>query len=282
MPSSAPCGSITSFQMAIGVEGISLGVERSRGVADTGKIQFDLVDLAETVGTAAAEGGIGVVAFIDEMQELTNEQMSAVCRSCHRAGQMNLPWFVIGGGLPNLPTLLAAAASYSERLFDYRPIERLDDTDARFALVEPAAAQGVSWDSAAVDFVVAESGGYPFFLQQFGKTTWDASAGVERISFDDAIIGVAEGQQQLDGGFYASRWERATRAERDLLRVMAADDGAPSRIGDVAERLGKKTTSLGPARASLIGKGIVYPPEHGMIAYTVPGMADYVRRVIES
>ena len=198
-------GSITSFQMAIGVEGISLGVERSRGVADTGKIQFDLVDLAETVGTAAAEGGVGVVAFIDEMQELTNEQMSAVCRSCHRAGQMNLPWFVIGGGLPNLPTLLAAAASYSERLFDYRPIERLDDLDARFALIEPAAGQGVSWDPAAADFVVAESGGYPFFLQQFGKTTWDASAGVERISFDDAIIGVAEGQQQLDGGFYASR-----------------------------------------------------------------------------
>ena len=177
---------------------------------------------------------------------------------------MNLPWFVVGGGLPNLPTVLAGAESYSERLFDYRPIDRLADADARIALVEPAAAQGVSWDPDAIAFVISESGGYPFFLQQFGKTTWDASAGIERISLDDAIIGVTEGQQQLDAGFYSSLRERASRAERDVLRVMAADDGAPSRIGEVADRLGKKTTSLGPARASLIGKGIVYSPSTGM------------------
>ena len=124
-----------------------------------------------------------------------------------------------------------------------------------------------------------ESGGYPYFLQQFGKTVWDAAAGPDTIDLDDATIGVAEGQQQLDIGFYTSRWERATKAEREFLRAMAPDDGAPSRIADLTERLGKSSSrSLGPARASLIGKGIVYAPEHGMIAYTVPGMADYVRR----
>lgn len=273
-------GSITSFQVAFGAEGISLGVERSPGRADTGKIQFDLVDLAESVGAAAAESGVGVAVFIDEMQELTQEQMSAICRSCHRAGQMGVPWFVIGGGLPNLPTLLAEAESYAERLFDYRTVDRLNPKDARVALIEPAAIQRVGWTADAVEFVLGESGGYPFFVQQFGKTVWDVAAGIDDITLDDAVIGVMEGQQQLDAGFYASRWERASRAERELLKVMADDSGIPSRIGDIADRLGRKTTSLGPARASLISKGIVYPPEHGMLAYTVPGMADYVKRIV--
>ncbi len=272
-------GSITSFQAAVGAEGISLGFERLPGRADSGNIQFDLVDLAETVGAAAKEGEIGVVILIDEMQELTPDQMSAVCRSCHRAGQMALPWFVIGGGLPNLPTRLAAAESYAERLFDYRVVDRLSAIDATVALTAPAVAQHVAWDRDAIQFVLDESGGYPYFLQQFGKTVWDAAAGPDTIDFDDTTIGIVEGQQQLDNGFYSSRWERATKSEREFLRAMAPDGGEPSRIADITERLGKSNSrSIGPARANLIGKGIVYSPEHGMIAYTVPGMADYVAR----
>lgn len=186
---------------------------------------------------------------------------------------------MVGGGLPSLPTRLAEAESYAERLFDYRVIDRLKDVDALYALTAPADAQHVRWDAGAARFVLGESGGYPYFLQQFGKTVWDAAAGPDVITLDDATFGVAEGQQQLDIGFYASRWERATKAEREFLRAMAADGGIPSKIGDIAERLGKSTSkALGPARASLIGKGIVYSPEHSMIAYTVPGMADYVRR----
>jgi hypothetical protein len=272
-------GSITSFQASVGADGVSLGFERLPGRADSGNIQFDLVDLAETIGAAAMEDHIGVAIIIDEMQELTTDQMSAICRSCHRAGQAALPWFVIGGGLPNLPTRLADAESYAERLFDYRVIDRLPEADAIFALTEPAAAQDVTWDRDAVQFVLDESRGYPYFVQQFGKTIWDAAAGPDTITLDDATIGIAEGQQQLDVGFYASRWERATKAEREFLRAMALDDGEPSRIADITERLGKASSrSLGPARANLIGKGIVYSAEHGMIAYTVPGMADYVRR----
>jgi hypothetical protein len=272
-------GSISSFQAAVGAQGVSLGIERIPGRADSGNLQFDLVDLAETLGAAAAEDHVGVAIFVDEMQDLTADQLSAVCRSCHRAGQQALPWFVIGGGLPNLPTRLADAESYAERLFDYRKVDRLSVEDANIALTEPAAARGVAWDRDAAQFVLDESGGYPYFLQQFGKTVWDASTGPDTIALDDATIGVADGQEQLDLGFYSSRWERATKAEREFLRAMAPDEGEPSRIADVTDRLGKATSqSLGPARASLIGKGIVYSPEHGMISYTVPGMADYVRR----
>ena len=156
---------------------------------------------------------------------------------------------------------------------------RLGADDALFALTEPAAGQRVRWERDAAQFVLGESGGYPYFLQQFGKSVWDAAAGPDTITLEDATIGVAEGQQQLDVGFYTSRWERATRAEREFLRAMAPDDGEPSKIADVVERLGRTDSrSVGPARASLIGKGIVYSPQHGMIAYSVPGMADYVRR----
>ena len=272
-------GSIVSFQAKVGVEGVSLGVERLPGRADSGRIQFDLVDLAETVGGAAREDAIGAVILIDEMQDLTEEQMSAVCRSCHRAGQLNLPWFVIGGGLPNLPAKLAEAESYAERLFDYRTIDRLKRSDSIYALTAPAQERHVIWDAAAIEFVLDESGGYPYFLQQFGKTVWEAAVGPDSITLDDATFGIAEGQQQLDLGFYASRWERATKAERDFLRAMAVDNGEPSRIGEIAERLDKRSSNaLGPARANLINKGIVYSPEHGLIAYSVPGMADFVRR----
>lgn len=276
-------GSITSFQATVGADGISLGFDRIPGRADSGSIQFDLVDLAEAVGAAAKEDGIGVALLIDEMQDLTTEQMSAVCRSCHRAGQSALPWFVVGGGLPNLPTRLAEAESYAERLFDYRVVDRLGEDDAVVALFEPAATQQVTWEPDAAQFLLGESGGYPYFLQQFGKTVWDAAAGPVTITLVDATIGISEGQQRLDLGFYSSRWERATKAERAFLHSMAPDDGRPSRISDITERLGKTSSrSLGPARASLIGKGIVFSPEHGMIAYTVPGMADYVRRRSET
>ena len=272
-------GSITSFQATVGADGVNLGFERVPGRADSGNLQFDLVDLAETVGSAAKAYGIGVAIFIDEMQELTVDQRSAVCRSCHRAGQMALPWFVVGGGLPNLPTRLAEAESYAERLFDYRAIDRLADDDAMFALREPAAARDVRWHRDAARAVLDASNGYPYFLQQFGKTTWDAAIGPDVVGLEDAAIGIREGQRQLDTGFYSSRWERATKAERELLRAMAIDDGAPSRVGAIAERLGKSgSQSLGPTRARLIAKGIVFAPEHGAIAYSVPGMASYVRR----
>lgn len=271
---------LASFSLTVNPDGgVKLGAEidPARGRADSGTIQDDLIDLAIALGTAAREDKIGVAVFVDEMQELDENQMSAICRSCHRAGQRGLPWYVIGGGLPNLAAALAEAESYAERLFDYRIVDRLDREAAATALTGPARQAGAEWSSAAIEFVESESGGYPYFLQQFGKTTWDAAVG-PGIDLEDAVLGVAEGQRALDTGFFSARWERATRAERAFLLAMADDNGEPSRTGDIADRLRLKATSLGPARASLIAKGIVYSPEYGLLAYTVPGMADFVRR----
>ncbi|HET7173651.1 MAG TPA: hypothetical protein VFI30_05185 [Nocardioidaceae bacterium] len=160
----------------------------------------------------------------------------------------------------------------------YEPVEHLDDALAARALIEPAAEESVSWDLAAVQHVVASAAGYPYFLQQFGQDTWNEAPGPDAITLTDARVGAAQGRAALDAGFFRARWDRATRSEQHYLRAMARDGDGGSGSGEVANRLGRKVTSLGPTRANLIAKGLVYAPEHGMVAFTVPGMADFITR----
>jgi hypothetical protein len=271
---------VTSFSMSFNPDGaVSLGfdVEAARGRADSGSLYADLTDLALDLGAAALDLGVGVAVFVDEMQDLTPEELSAVCRACHETGQRSSPWFVIGGGLPNLPGALATAESYAERLFEYRVIDRLPEVAAHAALVNPAKVEGVDWEPLASALVVAESAGYPYFIQQFGQSTWNDAAG-SPITLADAERGVKVGFQLLDKGFFRARWDRATPSERAYLAAMAADGDGPSSSSEVARRVGKLPTSLGPARANLINKGIIYAPEHGQIAFTVPGMATFIER----
>lgn len=259
--------------------GYSFGVEvdPEQGRADTGELYTDLTDLAIDLGGAAADIGVGVAVFVDEMQDLSKPEMSAICRACHEAGQRSIPFFVIGAGLPNLPGQLAEAESYAERLFEYRTIDRLAPPSAQEALVGPSRERGVDWMPEAASLVEEASNGYPYFIQQFGKTIWDA-APVSPITDVDARNGIVVGLEQLDRGFFTARWNRATPVERDYLAAMATDGPGPSSSGTVASRLGKSTSQLGPTRASLIGKGIIYAPEYGVVAFTVPGMADFIAR----
>ena len=160
----------------------------------------------------------------------------------------------------------------------FERIEHLPEDVARRALAEPAAIEGVAWDDDAITFVVAETSGYPYFLQQFGQDTWNDAPG-PAITLADARVGAARGRAAaLDDGFFRVRWDRATRAEQRYLRAMAFDGDAGSSSGDVAARLGRGVTSFGPARASLISKGLIFAPEHGVVAFTVPGMADFIQR----
>lgn len=258
---------------------LSLGIEvdPTRGRADTGQLETDLHELATDLAEAAAEQGIAVGVFIDEMQDLDNEILSALCSASHGVSQQNLPFYVFGAGLPNLPRVLSDARSYAERLFNYRSIEPLGELESHQALVDPARDQGVSWGAAAAETVLGAAEGYPYFLQEYGRAAWDAAAGPV-IGELDATIALQEGRDHLDRGFFRSRWERATNAERILMTAMAEDAGAPSSSSEVAHRLGKKLSGIGPARAGLISKGLVYAPDHGLLAYTVPGMAEFITR----
>lgn len=251
--------------------------ETAGGGADTGLLETDLAKLVRDLSEAAEEEGIGLAILIDEAQDLTQAELTAVCSTAHASGQNEWPSLFALAGLPSLPRVLAEAKSYAERLFVFERIEHLSGELARKALTEPAATEGVAWDADAVTFVVQETSGYPYFLQQFGQDTWIDAPG-PGITLADARLGAAKGRAALDDGFFRARWDRATRAEQRYLRAMASDGDAGSSSGEVAARLGRGANSFGPVRANLISKGLIYAPEHGVVAFTVPGMAGFIQR----
>jgi hypothetical protein len=273
----AALGSVTSFSISVAGSGVALGVEPTKGRADSGQIDVDLEELVEDLAPALSERQSVLAVFIDEMQDLDAELLSALLATQHRAGQESWPFYVIGAGLPSLPSRLSEQRSYAERLFDYRYIGALDADSAREALVVPAERLGARFEEDASAQLLEASGGYPYFLQTYGKAAWDAASG-KTIDTETARVAVIDGTSSLDVGFFPARWDRATPAERTYLRSMALDGDAGSATSDIAARLGLKTSSLTPARGKLIEKGIIFAPERGRVAFTVPGMAGFIER----
>ncbi|NPD04590.1 ATP-binding protein [Nocardioides sp. zg-1308] len=257
-----------------------------RGRADSGDVEIDLVELFTDVGGLAADAGKGVAVFIDEMQDLGAEDVSALCAACHELSQSGLPVIVVGAGLPHLPAVLSASKSYSERLFRYQRIDRLARDAADRALEAPAADEDAAYDPDALAAMYDATGGYPYFIQAYGKAVWDLAPG-SPITAADVAVAAPEAESELAVGFFGSRYERATPGERDYLMAMAdvaADQAAAGEAegdavlsSDVAARLGKKPQSLSPARDSLLKKGLVYSGERGRIAFTVPHFGRYLR-----
>lgn len=272
---------VTSFQASLSSEGAwTFGLDLTNvqgGGADSGSLEMDISKVLQDVSEAAREEGFGLAILIDEAQELSRAELTALCAAAHLTAQRDWACLVALAGLPSLPRVLAEAKSYAERLFTYASVGQLDDNAAALALTGPAAAQGVGWEPAAVDLLVSETAGYPYFLQQFGLEAWDEAAGVV-ITLADAQVAAVRGLAALDSGFFRSRWDRATRAEQRYLRAMAADGHAGSAAGEVAARMKRTQQSVGPLRAKLISKGLIYSPEHGTIAFTVPGMASFITR----
>lgn len=253
--------------------------QASGGGADTGLLEADLGKLIDDLSGAAAESGHGFALLVDEAQDLSPEERVAICVGAHQVSQRGTACLIALAGLPSLPRVLAEAKSYAERLFDYHEVERLPDDLARRALTEPAALEDTLWEPEAVDFVIDRASGYPYFLQQYGQETWDVALG-DTLTLTDARVGAERAQRALDTGFFRSRWERATPSEKRYLQAMALDGDGGSGTGDIALRLESKPSSLGPVRAGLISKGLVYAPAHGRIAFTVPGMADFILRQV--
>jgi hypothetical protein len=259
-----------------------------RGRADSGDVEIDLVELLTDIGGLAADVGKGIGIFLDEMQDLGPDDVSALCAACHEISQSGLPLIVVGAGLPHLPAVLSAAKSYSERLFSFQRIDRLDRDAADRALRSPAEAEDASYDEEALAALYAATGGYPYFIQAYGKTVWDL-APRSPITGADVAVAAPEAERELAVGFFGSRYERATPGEREYLRGMA--DAATARAGDgevlddvesvptadVAAALGKKPQSLSPARDALLKKGLIYSGERGRIAFTVPHFGAFLR-----
>lgn len=274
-------GVLKSFQMRWNLldgSDVTVGLEPVPGWADSGELDDDLAGLFTEVGKTARERGRGVLLTLDEVQYLKREDLAALIFGLHRVSQEQLPLLLVAAGLPSVPKLAGEARSYAERLFSFRPINSLGDEDARAALVKPADAEGVEWQSEALDRIVEKTRGYPYFLQEFGKQAWDRADGPDVITAADVDAAVPAAIDDLDTGFFLIRWDRATKAEQKYLIAMASLGKGPYRSGSVAAEMGKDTTGVGTLRHKLKEKGLCYAPRYGEIDFTVPLFDDFVRR----
>ncbi len=205
--------------------------------------------------------------------------MAALISALHRCSQSQLPVTIVGAGLPQLRGQMGEAKSYAERLFDFPQIGPLDGADARDAIVKPAENEGVEILSAAVDLIVTETQGYPYFLQEWGKHAWNI-APKSPITEADVADASNEAIATLDESFFRVRFDRLTPAEKRYLRAMADLGPGPHRSGDIADQLGRPVQSFGPARSNLILKGMIWSPTHGDTAFTVPLFDQFMKRIM--
>jgi hypothetical protein len=274
---------LKSFVSAIRVtvEGVELGLdlEPETGAADSGDIEIDLPNLLVAVAEAAVERGSSVAIMIDEVQYFKEEELSALIMSMHRMQQRQLPLVLLGAGLPILPRLAGESKSYAERLFSFPAIGALSESDAFKALQDPVEAQNVVFTEEALGEVFRLTQGYPYFLQEWGYQAWN-HADSSPIDADVVTEASTTVIRRLDENFFRVRFDRLTPAERRFLRAMAELGAGAQRTSDIADMLNKKVTSLGPMRAKLIQKGMVYSPSHGDLAFTVPLFDDFILRAI--
>lgn len=260
---------------------VGLDVDPEAGLADSGDLDTDLSDLIVAVGEAAAERGTGVVLFIDELQYVPEEQLAALIMALHNANQAQLPVTMVGAGLPQLIGAMGRAKSYAERLFEFIGIGSLDQGAAASALRLPAQREGVDFTDEAVAIIYENSGGYPYFLQEWGKHSWDVAA-ASPVNADDAKRATDEALADLDASFFRVRFDRLTPSEKNYMRAMAELGPGPHRSGDIAEALGRKVNMVAPVRNALISKGMIYSPAHGDTAFTVPLFDSFMRRIMPS
>lgn len=270
-----------TVQATLTRSGFRLELEPEVGVADSGDLETDLTELLVALGEGAREEGVGAALLIDELHEVPPLQLSALVGAAHRVNQEMLPVVIGGAGLPPVGRVLSEARSYAERLFSIRPVGALSDDDTRLAYQSPAEALGVEFTGSALDQLVAASGGYPFFIQSYGKHVWDL-ADDSPIAVDDVELSAPRAYRELVDSFFKPRYDRATPTERRYMHAMAelGDGDVPST--DVAVRLGHDQPSrVSPQRDGLLTKGLIYAPERGALAFTVPHMAAYLRQLPE-
>lgn len=275
----ALAGFISAMKVKFHDVEVALDVDPEAGLADSGDLDVDLADLLVTVGEAARERSTAFALFIDELQYVDEDQLASLISALHRCAQLQLPITLFGAGLPQLVGQTGRAKSYAERLFDFPEVGALESSAARLALSAPADKEGVTFESAALDEILRRTQGYPYFLQEWGKHAWSVAPS-SPITTEHVHEATVQATAELDASFFRVRFDRLTPAEKHYLRAMAALGAGPHRSGDIANQLGRKVNSLGPTRSALIGKGMVYSPEHGDTAFTVPLFDQFMKRVM--
>lgn len=270
---------LRSFASAFRVQmgDFSVSVDPEPGTADSGNLEYDLSDLFVRIGEAARAAGKGWCLLVDEVQYLNEEELAALIVALHRISQKQLPVIFFGAGLPQLAGLSGDAKSYAERLFHYPKVGPLDDAAAKTAIRGPVVDEGEQIEEVALSRIVEQTQGYPYFLQEWGYQAWN-TASKSPITSQDVEHAAKGALQRLDDGFFQVRFDRLTPKEREYVIAMAKIGDGPYRSSDVADKLGEAPSKLGPRRAQIISKGMIYSPQYGDIDFTVPMFADYLRR----
>ena len=271
---------VSAIKIKVGDVDIGLDIEPEPGAADSGDLEVDLPGLFVAIAEAAQERRMAVAILIDEIQYFTSSELSALIMAMHKMQQRQLPLVLIGAGLPILPGLAGESKSYAERLFNFPAIGPLPERDAISALQDPVHAVGEAFEPAALQEIFRLTKGYPYFLQEWGYQAWNHATaspiGLQVLAQTSALV-----SQRLDENFFRVRFDRLTPREKVYLRAMAELGAGPYRTADVADMMGVKITTLGPVRASLLKKGMVYSPSHGEMAFTVPLFDEFMRRAIQ-
>lgn len=261
----------------IEVAGVEIGIEPEPGLADSGDLQYDLPDLFDVIGRAAKAAGKGWILLIDEVQYLSEEDLSALIVAIHRMSQEGLPILLVGAGLPQVARLTGEAKSYAERLFLYPEVGALDPPAAAQAVQKPIVDEKALIAPAALSAIVDHTKGYPFFLQELASISWNNAAGPE-ITLDDVNLSYVETLASLDAGFFRVRIDRLTKAEVQFVKTMSDLGDGPYAMADIASAMKRSPSSLGPTRANIISKGMIYSTDHGYLDFTVPLFSEFMRR----
>ncbi len=270
---------VGTLKVTVGEVTLGLDIEPEAGAADSGDLEIDLPNLFIAVAEAAEERHSAVAVLIDEIQYFNQKELGALIMAMHRVQQRQLPLVLLGAGLPILPGLAGESKSYAERLFNFPDIGALSEEDAAKALREPAQAAGVVFEAPALGEVFRLTQGYPYFLQEWGYQSWNL-APASPVTLTIVENATARVVPRLDQNFFRVRFDRLTPSEKNFLRAVAELGPGPHRTGDIADALCVKISSLGPVRAKLIKKGMIYSPAHGDIAFTVPLFDEFMRRAI--
>lgn len=275
----ALAGFAKSLKVTYGDIEVGFDQEPEAGLADNGDLEADLTALMVEVGLAAKAAETALVIFIDELQYVKTEQFAALITALHRCAQLKLPVTLVGAGLPQLRGLAGNAKSYAERLFSYPEVGALDKAAAKKAIVNPAREEGVLFDNDAVAEIFQKTQGYPYFIQEWGSQTWDLAES-SPITQQDVISSSELTVAKLDESFFRVRFDRLTPNEKSYLYAMALLGPGPHRSGDIADSMNKRVSDVAPVRNSLIKKGMVWAPNHGDTAFTVPLFDEFMVRVM--
>ena len=270
---------IGALKITVGEVTFGLDIDPETGAADSGDLEIDLPNLFVAVAEAAEERKTAIAVLIDEIQYFKQKELGALVMAMHRIQQRQLPLVLVGAGLPILPGLAGESKSYAERLFSFPDVGALSEQDAAKALRDPAQAAGVDFQSAALQAIYQVTKGYPYFVQEWGYQSWNL-ADSSPLTLQVVHNATPTVMTRLDKNFFRVRFDRLTPSEKKYLRAMAAIGPGPYRTGDIADALQVKPTSLGPVRARLIKKGMIYSPSHGEMAFTVPLFDEFMIRAI--